>query len=305
MALPKRKPNKASKLSSKTSKPSRLKEKTKSSKSPMSLKDRAKQKLKESRKSGFTAMREAKSERSFSNRWMSFFVRKGETKPVLFLTDDLVVVRIHTVKEYTQTGKEIYREYLCTEDDDCKGCNEIQAGNKAVRPAATNGYTLVLDIEGYEKDGKEFPWIVRPLSVNTSLSSVLEHRDLKEGLYLTMFDMTKLERGHSLDVIRDEDDEIQRFDSERELIKFLKSDEGNPDTAKMLKEALDKYGDFRTWLKEEILPEFLNPDNMRINSSSGDDDDDDENEYSTSKYSFRGKDKKKDKSKLSRRSRLR
>jgi hypothetical protein len=269
---------------------------TKTSKT--SLRDRAKEQIKESKKKGFTAMREAKKEYSNNTKWMSFYVVKGETKPIIFATDDPVTVRTHNVKQYSRSGKEFYREILCTQDDDCKGCAEAKSGNKAVSNPRTSGVMLIIDVEGYEKDNEEIPFVVRPLMVNPTLSSVLEHRDNKEGLMLTAYDMSKLDRGHSLDVIRDKKDKIQRFDSVEDLIEYI--EEENETTAKLLTEKLEEYGDLRDWLAEEIVPEFLDPEQITLEGSSGGDkeDEDESTSYSFGKKRGKGKDKK-------RRSRLR
>jgi hypothetical protein len=261
-----------------------------------SLRDRAKDKIKESKKKGFTAMREAKNERGGGNfsKFQNFYVAKGDMKPVIFLTDDPVVVRTHSVQKNLPNGKVFYPEYQCTEDDDCVLCQEAKDGNKSVSKPTNMGAILVLDVEGYEKDNVEKPYIVRPMLVNPSLASVLEHRDLKEGLLYTAFEMSKLDRGHSLDVIRDEDDEIQRFEDEEEILDVIR--EENEDSAKMIQEALDQHGDFRTWLEEEIIPDFLDPSRAEFNQSSSSKDDGGDEDEGT-KYSFKKNRKSKDKDK--------
>ena len=296
MALSKKKPSRtAQKTSVKPTTKTKTKTKTKSS-SNVSLRDRAKEKLKGSSKRGFTAMRDAKSERREGSQIRGFFVKKGETKSVIILTDDPIIKRVHTHVAVLPNGKTFYPESLCTEDDDCEDCIRAKDGDKSVRAAATTGAMMVLDVEGYKTgDDKEVPWVVRPWSINPTLSSVLEHRDQKEGLMLTMFDVTKLDRGLSLDVVRDDDDDIQRFKSNRELIKYLRTDRhGNKETADILQKALDEHGDFRTWLQDEIIPEWWNPENVdrkQTSSSSSDDDDDEDEPSSRKKYGFR-KDKK-------------
>lgn len=277
----------------------------KSTKKTGSLKDRAKDKMKESKKKGFSAMREAKSENTGGySQFRNFFVNKGESKPILFLIDDPVVVRTHGVQQLTQNGKTFYPEYVCTEDDDCVLCQEAKNGNKSVQNSKATGVFAVLDIEGYTKDNEEIPYIVRPMTVNTTLASVIEHREVKEGIYLTAFDMTKLERGHSLDIIRDEDDEIVRFEDVEEVIEYI--EEENEMSAEMLTKALDEYGDIKTWLKEVVIPDFMNPENAKISQTSSSSDDEEESSYKFgNKRGRKSKGDKASSSKKGRRNRLR
>lgn len=300
-----------SKSSSKADKPSKKKSSAKEDKvsskksGKSSLRDRAKEQIKESKKKGFTAMREAKKEYSNNTKWMGFFVRKGETKPIIFLTEDLHTERVHNIKQVSRNGKEFYREVLCTGEDDCDLCVKAQEGNKAISAPRTAGVVLLLDVEGYEKDDKEIPFVIRPMTVNPTMASVLEHRDNKEGLYLTVYDMSKLDRGHSLDVVRDKKDKIQRFKDVKEIIKYVKDE--NEQTAKLLKEKLEEFGDLGDWLKEEIVPEFLDPAQVNLSDTeSGSDDGEEEESYSFRKGRRGGKDKTSSKDKGSkRRSRLR
>lgn len=287
---------------------------TSKSSSSVSIKDRNKNKD-QSKKRGFSAMRQAREEqknRQGTSSWRGFFIReKGDTRTIVPLVSDLFVKRVHTLVAPLPSGKVFYPEVLCTEEDDCKWCERAKNKDKKVRPANATGALFVLDVEGYSTDDKDVTWVLRPWSINTTMASVLENKDSRIGLKNTFFDVTRLDRGHSMDEVRDRKDKIQRFDSIEDLIEFLKEDDdGNEETAKQLEGILEEYETLDEYFEEEVIPQWWGEDNLPesvLKESSDDDDDDTEDDKgSKNTYSFR-KNRKSDKDggKRQRRSRVR
>lgn len=277
----------------------------------VSIKDRNKNKD-QSKKRGFSAMRQAREEQKNKPSgfgWRGFFIReKGDTKTIVPLVSDLFVKRVHTLVAPLPNGKVFYPEVLCTEDDDCQWCERAKKKDKKVRPANATGALLVLDVEGYSTDDKDVTWVLRPWSINTTMASVLENKDSRIGLKNTFFDVTRLDRGHSMDEVRDRKDKIQRFDSIEDLIEFLKEDdEGNEETAKQLEDILEEYETLDEYFEEVVIPQWWGEDNLPESVFKEDSDDDDsssDDDDKKSNYSFR-KNRGGDKGNKRKRSRVR